>query len=146
MWINAILPVVEARLSTISRDAPFLAAARIFGTGKTRMLVVCDGEGQAVGVLTRTDAMRHVGDNANPLIACVAELMTSKLTIARLADDLLDTWQMMTRLRLNHLPILDAEGRPIGILTTDDALKALLETERYEEHLLADYVAGIGYQ
>jgi CBS domain-containing protein len=146
MLIEAILPIIQARLSVISRDALFLAAARIFGTGKTRMLVVCDGGRGAIGVVTRTDAMRHVGENANPLVARIAELMTSNVVAARPFDDLLATWQMMTRCRLNHLPVLDHRDRPVGVLTADDALAALLEIERYEEHLLADYVAGIGYR
>jgi len=53
---------------------------------------------------------------------------------------------MMTGAGLNHVPVLDQLGTPLGILTADDALKALLEAEEYEEHLLSDYVAGIGYR
>jgi len=35
---------------------------------------------------------------------------------------------------------------PVGTLTSDDALRALLDAEDYEEQLLRDYIAGIGYR
>ena len=146
MRIDALQPVIAARLATISRDAPFLDAARMFGAGTFRMLIVCEDVGRAVGIVTRTDAMRHIGESDNPLAAVIGELMVTKLTSALPADDLLVTWQMMTGAGLNHVPVLDQLGTPLGILTADDALKALLEAEEYEEHLLSDYVAGIGYR
>jgi len=144
--IDALLPVVSRRLATIPHDAPFLDAARLFGAGAFRMLVVCDTDGRAVGIVTRTDAMRHVGRHAEPLGATIAEVMIATFSWARPEDDLLETWHLMAARRFNHLPVLGEGRKPLGTLTVDDALKALLEAEEYEENLLRNYVAGIGYQ
>ena len=146
MHINSILSVVAARLATISRDTPFLDAVRMFAAGSIRMLVVCRDDGSAVGIVTRTDALRHLSDNANPLTALVAELAHTDFISARPPDDLLTTWHMMAGRGLNHVPVVEENGVPIGVLTADDALKALLRSEEYEEQLLVEYVAGIGYR
>ncbi|HWV01644.1 MAG TPA: CBS domain-containing protein [Devosia sp.] len=146
MRIDNILPVIATRLATISRDAQFVDAARLFGAGAYRMLVVCGPAGEAVGIVTRTDAMRHVGRHPDPLTATVAEVMIPSFTCARLSDDLLATWHVMAAARLNHVPVLSEAGKPLGTLTADDALKALLDAEDYEERLLRDYIAGLGYR
>lgn len=143
--IDAILPAISARLATISPDTPFVSAARLFGQGGFRILVVCQDD-RALGIITRGDAMRHVGEHENPLTVVVAELMTATFTSARPSDDLLATWKAMAAARLNHVPILDEAGTPLGVLTADDALRALFESDEYEEHLLGDYIAGLGYR
>ena len=45
------------------------------------------------------------------------------------------------------MPVLTAEQySPLGILDVRDALKVLLEQEEYQETLLTNYIAGVGYQ
>ena len=144
--IDNILPVIAARLATISHDAQFMDAARLFGAGAYRMLVVCGPGGEAVGIVTRTDAMRHIGQHPDPLSATVAELMIPSFTRARPSDDLLTTWRVMAAGRLNHVPVISESDKPLGTLTADDALKALLDAEDYEEQLMRDYIAGLGYR
>jgi hypothetical protein len=52
----------------------------------------------------------------------------------------------MSRRSLQNLPVLDADSKPLGVLDIRDAMKALYEQEELQEHMLADYIAGIGYQ
>lgn len=47
---------------------------------------------------------------------------------------------------LKHVPVIDAESRPLGVLYARDALQELLKEVEYEELLLRDYVMGIGYR
>jgi CBS domain-containing protein len=146
MRIDAMLLTTAARLQVVPRSTPFMEAAKLFGAGKLRILVVCTDDGRAVGVLTRTDVLRHFGASPDANRDTVYDLMTSPIVSTRAEDDLLTTWQMMAERGLNHLPVLEHQGRPMGVLTLEDALKTLLQDERYEEHLLADYVSGIGYR
>jgi hypothetical protein len=44
------------------------------------------------------------------------------------------------------MPILGPDAKPIGVLDIRDALRALFEQEEYEERLLINYIAGVGYQ
>jgi hypothetical protein len=47
---------------------------------------------------------------------------------------------------LQNVPVLGKGEKPLGILDIRDALAALLDEEQYQERLLANYIAGVGYR
>jgi CBS domain-containing protein len=47
---------------------------------------------------------------------------------------------------LVHVPVVDHQFRPTGVVNARDALQALLDEVRSEGTLLRDYVMGIGYR
>jgi hypothetical protein len=53
---------------------------------------------------------------------------------------------MMAARNLQNIPVLSADSKPLGALDIRDALKVLFEQEEYQEQLLSNYVAGVGYQ
>ena len=61
------------------------------------------------------------------------------------ADDLRGTWELMTRRRLQNLPLLAPSRQPIGTLDLRDALKEILQAEEAQETQLINYIAGYGY-
>ena len=61
-------------------------------------------------------------------------------------DLLHDVWSLMKERKLVHVPIVDDDLKPLGVLNARDALLVLLEGSEYEEGLLRDYVMGIGYR
>ena len=52
----------------------------------------------------------------------------------------------MKKKQLHSVPVIDSRQRPIGLLSARDALETLLASVEYEEDVLRDYVAGIGYR
>jgi hypothetical protein len=44
------------------------------------------------------------------------------------------------------MPVLGTDSKPLGVLDIRDALKVLFEQEEYQEQMLFNYVAGVGYQ
>ena len=63
--------------------------------------------------------------------------------LALVAADLLS---MMGRRGFVHVPVIDEEAMPWGVVNARDALRLLWAEEKYEEVLLRDYVMGIGYR
>ena len=53
---------------------------------------------------------------------------------------------MMGRRGFVHVPVIDEEAMPWGVVNARDALRLLWAEEKYEEVLLRDYVMGIGYR
>ncbi len=51
----------------------------------------------------------------------------------------------MKRHRLRHLPVVDDESRPLGLINARDVLQALLSNAACETDLLRDYVMSVGY-
>ena len=53
---------------------------------------------------------------------------------------------MMDKSSFVHIPVVDENGIPCGVVNAGDSLRALMADEKYEAALLRDYVMGIGYR
>ena len=145
MRIEALRPMTAARLVVIGIDASLRNAAVALSNPHIGLLVVCDGASRAVGIVSKSDIVRHlsgVGVAKTP----VATLMSRNIVSCDPEDDLYATWQRMAAQDLQNMPVLSAGSKPLGVLDIRDALKALFEQEEYQERLLSNYVSGIGYQ
>jgi CBS domain-containing protein len=96
-------------------------------------------------VLSKSDLVRHLS-RAGTADSPVDRLMTLPIISCGPNDDVHGVWQTMTGRNLQNMPVLDVDLKPLGVLDIRDALKALLEQEEYQERLLANYIAGVGYQ
>lgn len=145
MRIESLSPMLKSRLATIGEDAALHEAAMSLSNPGIGLVVVCDRSGTATGVVSKSDLVRHL---AYPAVttSSTASLMSRAVVSCKPHDDLRAVWQSMHAQELQNMPVLDALHRPVGVLDVRDALRTLLEAEELQEHLLADYVAGIGYR
>src|SRR5262249_20982057 len=109
------------------------------------LLVVCDENRTAAGVVSKSDIVRHL-TNVGVAEASVATLMSRNIVSCRPDDDLYATWQRMSAQSLQNMPVLGTALEPVGVLDIRDALKVLFEQEEYQERMLFNYVTGVGYQ
>lgn len=145
MRIESLRPTIVARLAVITLDTSLRGAAVALSSPHTGLLVVCDENGRAAGVITKSDIVRHLTD-VGVTEAPVANLMSRTIISCRPEDDLYAAWQKMGERSLQNMPVLSTASKPLGVLDIRDALKVLFEQEAYQERLLSNYVAGIGYQ
>lgn len=52
----------------------------------------------------------------------------------------------MVHRRLQNLPLLGTDRRPVGTLDIRDALQAMIEIEQDQETQLVNYISGVGYR
>lgn len=145
MRVERLNSAISNRLAVIDAGASLRAAALSLSNPGTGLLVVSDGDGKAVGVLSKSDLIRHLTGSA-PEQASVTTLMSRDIIACAPEDELQTAWETMLERRLQNLPVLAADGKPLGILDIRDAMRVLFEQEELQEHMLADYIAGIGYQ
>lgn len=145
MLIETLRSATSARLVVIAIDATLRTAASAFSNPRIGLLVVCDENNRATGVVSKSDIVRHLTD-VGVTEAPVANLMSRNIVWCRPEDDLYATWQRMTAQSLQNMPVLSTASTPLGVLDVRDALKVLFEQEEYQEQLLINYVAGVGYQ
>jgi CBS domain-containing protein len=145
MRIDSLSPVTSGRLRTIEADEPVRSVAMTLSGGDTGLVVVCGDRGQATGVISKSDLIRHLVREGSAA-AAAAELMTRTFVSCRPGDDIRAVWQEMTARRLQNVPVLGAGSRPLGILDIRDAMRVILEAEQLEERALANYIVGIGYR
>ena len=74
-----------------------------------------------------------------------AAAMTRDLTYCHPSDMLKDVLSIMKERGVVHIPIVDQDSRPAGVVNARDALQALLVEADDEGLLLRDYIMGIGY-
>jgi CBS domain-containing protein len=127
----------------IATYATVSTAARALLDRNIGLLIACDADGRAVGVVSRLDLIRHLADDRAH--ETLAPLMTTEIVTCRPDDDLYGAWQAMATRKLQSLPVLDAEQHAVGVLDLGDALRALFEQEQYQEQLLEHYVSRSGY-
>ncbi len=145
MFVDSLASTTSARLVAVSTADTIESAALAFSDIGIGLLVVCDEIGTAVGVLSKYDLVRHIA-GAGPVGAPLAAAMSWNIVHCAPGDDLYATWQSMQARHLQNLPVIGADGKPQGVLDIRDALRALLEEERFEERELIDYISGVGYR
>lgn len=147
MLVERLLPTAQKRLVTIDDNASIVGAAKLLIDRRSDLLVVHSSGKLLVGVITKTDIVRQIGQcQEDGRANAVSTIMTRTVILCHSNDLLRDVWQNMKGRGLKNIPIVDHESRPIGVLNARDALEVLREESEYEELLLGDYVMGVGYQ
>ncbi|TNF20669.1 MAG: CBS domain-containing protein [Rhodobacteraceae bacterium] len=146
MFIEKFLPTAHRRMRCIDLDATLLQAARLLERDHD-MLVVCEADGRMAGILTKTDVVRQIGtcsgtSCAEPVVAAMTREVVTTTPEGRMQE----AWASMKARGLKNIPVIDPEGRPLGVLTARDVLQTLWEEVRQEEDLLFNYVMNVGYR
>lgn len=145
MQIEQLTPITLDRLVVIDVDATLQVAALALSNPGKGLTIVSDLSGQAVGVLSKSDIIRHLAQR-EAADASIAALMSRDIVSCHPDDEVQAVWTTMSARGLQNIPVLSTDAEPLGILAIGDVMKVLFEQEELEEHMLANYVAGIGYR
>ncbi len=120
---NAVKPV-PGRLVSIGKDATVLEAVRAMVTGKVGAAVIQDGP-RLLGVFTERDVARRVVlAGLDPRATPVTEVMTKNVVTVRENTDRSSALKLMNEHHIRHLPMVDAEGKVLAILSIRQLLRA----------------------
>lgn len=116
--------IMSAPVYAIGADETATAAWETMRFRRTRHLVVKDGEGHVVGVISGSDLG---GKNGEPLRAQrrVRDLMTAKLVTARPEMTVREAANIMRGHGVNCLPVFNGRDRLKGIVTVVDLLELI---------------------
>jgi CBS domain-containing protein len=89
-----------------------------------------------VGIVTDRDLALAVAARGIALETAASRVMSAPVITADLSDEVLDTTRTMMEARVRRLPVIDNDGRLVGLVTLDDLLR-LLSRE------LANLIEGI---
>ncbi|TMC07142.1 MAG: CBS domain-containing protein [Chloroflexi bacterium] len=145
--------VVTVRPATPYKELVALMSRHAIGALPVVDLV--DSDGRLVGMVSGTDllakeraaagarrASRARAEQAKAHAETAGELMTSPVVTARAGDALARAARIMHRARVRHLPVVDATGRLVGILSRGDLLKPYLRSDESIRHEVATEVLG----
>lgn len=145
--VASIAAVTRSRLATIGVDGSVLEAARLLSDTQISLVVVCNADRTMAGVVTKTNIVRQIAHcHGGSCSAAVADIMTADASSCRESDFLPQVLSMMAARGHLHVPVVDQNRRPLGVVNARDALRELMLEEQYEEAVLRDYVTGVGYR
>lgn len=100
------------------------AAARVMWDHDCGFVPVLDGQDRLVGVLTDRDVSMAAYLQGRPLHElAVAAVMSQKVRTVRADDSLLTAMAAMQEFLVRRLPVVDAEGRLVGVLSSNDLVR-----------------------
>ena len=112
------------RMAVIGEDMPVREALFAITKAQAGATHVVDKSGRLVGIVTDGDLRRAIMRDEKVLSRPVREIMTrNPITIRpdRLAAEAL---RLMRERQIDDLPVVDEEGRPVGMLDVQDLLSA----------------------
>ena len=100
-------------------------ASEVMAAHEIGAVVVATGRG-AVGILSERDIVTALAAGADPNQTTVAGAMTHDVVSVRPDDTLYDAAVDMLELGFRHVPVLDARGAVLGMVSVRDLLRPLL--------------------
>jgi len=114
------------------RTAPATATVReaMVATGqagrRTGAVLLLDAEGRIVGLFTDSDLARLLENRREDLLdANIADLMTTRFTKVESGMLLVEAIEILRDRRISELPVVDAGGRPLGLLDITDVISVV---------------------
>jgi CBS domain-containing protein len=115
----------------VDREETIVEAARLMREKHVGDVVVVEeraGERFPVGIMTDRDIVVQLVATGIALDAVsIGDAMSFELVTAREEDGLLDTIRQMQLKGVRRLPVVDAHGALVGILSVDDVLELISE-------------------
>jgi arabinose-5-phosphate isomerase len=115
-------PEVAAVRPADTVRAALRAVSRVGGARAGATLVV-DGRGRLVGIFTDGDLRRRLKEGTEFLGRPVREVMTRTPVTVRDTALVAEAFRVLKERKIDEVPVLDARGRPVGLLDVQDILE-----------------------
>ena len=120
-------PLPQSLVLIFCRDPSGLYAGRKPGLLRT-------SSKRLVGIVTDRDlALKVVAEGRDPQTTKVEEVMTRKVITCRADDDVENAMKAMAQYQLRRIPVVDKDGRLVGIISQADVATRVGEPERTAE-------------
>ncbi|WP_136650681.1 CBS domain-containing protein [Paracoccus aeridis] len=129
-------------VETVSPGDPVSRAVEVMAQRRIGAVVVTTDGVTPEGILSERDIVRELARGGDPMARPVGELMTRKVATCVCADDALAVLERMTEGRFRHLPVVDADGRMVGVVSIGDAVSARLKELASEKEALTGMIMG----
>ena len=127
---------------TVTRETPFKEVVRVIERDRISGVPVVDGEGVLVGVISEVDLLRRDTARAGRVRAALTALRRERHSRTTAADlfsspaitidanaSVAEAARQLNQHRVKRLPVVDAAGRLVGIVSASDLLRVFLRTD-----------------
>jgi CBS domain-containing protein len=128
-------------VATVTETANVLEAVKVLAEKRIGAVVVAGADRSVAGILSERDIVRVLAASGPHVLNLrVSDVMTRSVVTCTVETSVDDLMGMMTRGRFRHLPVVDDDGRLIGIISIGDVVKTHVEEIEHEATALRDYI------
>ena len=135
--------IAGKKVETISASATIHDLVNALNTHHVGALVV-SGDGKTIdGIVSERDVVRAMPGNLDQLVGMqVRDIMTADVHTCSAESTVAELMIMMTELRIRHVPVVDAQGVLLSIVSIGDVVKNYVSEIDGERTALRDYLAS----
>jgi CBS domain-containing protein len=120
---KSIKEVMTSNPATVEADASVIEAARIMRDEDTGIVPVTEN-GRLVGTVTDRDiAVRVLAEGKDPQSTTVREIASTDLVTVDPQQELDEALRLMARHQVRRLPVVENDGRLVGIVSQADVAR-----------------------
>ncbi len=105
---------------TVDMETTIEQAAKVMDDNNISSVMVVDKEGKLAGIFTDRDLRFAVAEGKVGKGLPIHMLMTENPITISPGDLVIDAMKKMREADIKHLPVVDGEGRPVGMITMRD--------------------------
>ena len=141
MLLKEILNKKGGQPVTVPASATVADAIRAMHDHKVGSVVVPNADGSPAGIFTERDVLRLCAEGRTDFAKMsIRPCMTCAMTTGKPGDTVSEILAVMTAKRFRHVPVVDDEGKMIGVVSIGDLVKAKLEETAQEAQALREYI------
>ena len=141
--VSVILGRKGTDVFTIGRDATVTDALKVLADRNVGALVVADRPGAVDGIVSERDIVRRLARSGPEALGLpVSAVMTADVLTCTADANADDVMQTMTTHRTRHLPVVDDQGRLIGIVSIGDVVKSRIDELEMQAQAMQDYITA----
>lgn len=141
---TALLRLARKPPVAVPKSATVLDAIEIMLRRRAGAALVLE-DGRSVGVLTEHDLLaRPRAADRDPADMSVGSAMSSPVVVVSADTPVEKALELMFERDIRHLPVVDADGRTLGIVSMRPLVRWQLERLRRQARSLANYIGAEG--
>lgn len=137
-------PGIEAAsIITIKPGATLADAVSLLSELRIGAVVVSEDGETPTGILSERDIVRQLGKAGPDVLSLpISQVMTKSVQTCSTGEDALTILERMTEGRFRHLPVVDENGRMLGVVSIGDAVSGRLKELAAEKDALTGMIMG----
>ena len=141
MLLKEILKRKGGQPVTVPASATVADAIRAMNDHKVGSVVVPNADGSPAGIFTERDVLTLCAEGRTDFAKMsIRPCMTCAMTTGRPGETVSEVLAIMTAKRFRHMPVVDDDGKMVGVISIGDLVKAKLEETAQEAQALREYI------
>ena len=143
MQLKEVLKTKGGQPVTVPTTATVADAIHAMQEHKVGSVMVPNADGSPAGIFTERDVLKLCAEGRTDFAKMsIRPCMTCDIITGKPGDTVSEVLVIMTARRFRHMPVVEEDGKMVGVVSIGDLVKAKLEETAVEAQALREYITG----